>query len=435
MSRTLDGKMRGKTCSAHRNKPLDDGVEFEKVGIRNASFAPDSRIAQSLQQLEAGIFIVALRDAKGTFVKSFLSRMTLAVAAIAVPLFAHADFSVSVDIAPPPLPVYVQPPIPGDGYMWTPGYWAWSDDDDDYYWVPGTWVLAPYVGALWTPGYWGWYDGAYAWHRGYWGTHIGYYGGINYGFGYVGVGYEGGHWDRGGFAYNRSVNNISNVHVTNVYNTTVVNNTSVNRVSYNGGNGGVRLQPTRAELSFANMPHSNPTPQQLQHEQSARGNPELRASINHGVPRIAATPEPGRFNSANIVAARPLQQQQQPLQQRSVNQPAATPYAQRPQPMPSPNVAPQPRYQVSPPPQAVARPWQQEQQRPMNPPQPGYAQRPQAQPQQYTAPRPFQQAAPAPQPMMRQAPPQPQMREQGRVEQPHQQSAPRPSQHDDHHER
>jgi WXXGXW repeat (2 copies) len=58
------------------------------------------------------------------------------------------------NIPPPPLPVYDQPPIPGPGYLWTPGYWDWSDDADDYYWVPGTWVEPPEPGYLWTPGYW-----------------------------------------------------------------------------------------------------------------------------------------------------------------------------------------------------------------------------------------------------------------------------------------
>src|SRR5262249_16572953 len=61
---------------------------------------------------------------------------------------------VSITIAPPVLPVYEQPPIPGPGYIWTPGYWAWGDDG--YYWVPGTWILPPAVGLLWTLGYWGW---------------------------------------------------------------------------------------------------------------------------------------------------------------------------------------------------------------------------------------------------------------------------------------
>ncbi len=44
--------------------------------------------------------------------------------------------------------------FPGDGYVWTPGYWAWGDDIQDYYWVPGTWVPAPEPEYLWTPGYW-----------------------------------------------------------------------------------------------------------------------------------------------------------------------------------------------------------------------------------------------------------------------------------------
>ena len=61
---------------------------------------------------------------------------------------------ISVSFGPPALPIYEQPLCPGDGYIWTPGYWAWSDDDGDYYWVPGTWVLAPEIGFLWTPPYW-----------------------------------------------------------------------------------------------------------------------------------------------------------------------------------------------------------------------------------------------------------------------------------------
>jgi WXXGXW repeat (2 copies) len=36
---------------------------------------------------------------------------------------------VSVNEAPPPLPVYDQPPIPAPGYLWVPGYWAWSEGD------------------------------------------------------------------------------------------------------------------------------------------------------------------------------------------------------------------------------------------------------------------------------------------------------------------
>ena len=128
-----------------------------------------------------------------------------------------AGVSISIALAPPPLPVYVLPSVPGPNYVWAPGYWAYGDDD--YYWVPGTWVLAPRVGYLWTPGYWGWREGFYVWNAGYWGPHIGYYGGINYGHGYFGAGYEGGRWDHGNFFYNTAVTHV---------NTTVIHNTYVN---------------------------------------------------------------------------------------------------------------------------------------------------------------------------------------------------------------
>src|ERR1700739_2024023 len=164
--------------------------------------------------------------------------------------YAEVAVGISVQFGPPALPVYAQPICPGPGYIWTPGYWAWSDDDG-YYWVPGTWVVAP-VGLLWTPGYWGWGGGFYVWHAGYWGPHVGFYGGINYGFGYGGVGFVGGEWRGRSFYYNRSVTNVSVTNVTNVYNrTVVVNNTTVNRVSYNGGNGGVMARPGPAGFAAA----------------------------------------------------------------------------------------------------------------------------------------------------------------------------------------
>src|ERR1700691_3693178 len=87
-----------------------------------------------------------------------------------LPVQALADVSLSVNIGPPPLPDYPQPVIPGPGYLWTPGYWAYGPDG--YFWVPGTWVLPPSPGILWTPGYWGWETGAYHWHPGYWGPHV-----------------------------------------------------------------------------------------------------------------------------------------------------------------------------------------------------------------------------------------------------------------------
>jgi len=211
---------------------------------------------------------------------------------------AQVSVGVSVGVPPPELPVYDQPPIPGEGYVWTPGYWAWSDDDQDYYWVPGTWVLAPQPEYLWTPGYWGAEGSLFIWHLGYWGPHVGFYGGVNYGYGYGGRGYEGGYWEGGRLYYNRSVNNITNTNITNVYNKTVINNVTVNRVSYNGGNGGVSARPTSAEEAATRERHIPVTPVQRQHDQTARTNPELRASQNQGRPPIAATPRPGAFSGA-----------------------------------------------------------------------------------------------------------------------------------------
>lgn len=77
-----------------------------------------------------------------------------------------AQVAISVSFGPPALPVYEQPLCPAEGYIWTPGYWAWDPDYGDYYWVPGTWVLAPEVGYLWTPPWWGWEGGAFLFHTG-----------------------------------------------------------------------------------------------------------------------------------------------------------------------------------------------------------------------------------------------------------------------------
>jgi len=121
-----------------------------------------------------------------------------------------------IEQAPPPIPDYQQPAAPGDGYIWTPGYWAHGPEG--YEWVDGAWVDAPYSGALWTPGYWGDGDDGYFWNAGYWGPTVGYYGGINYGFGYFGIGFYGGYWGGGRFFYNRAYCNIGYGRGFNVYN-------------------------------------------------------------------------------------------------------------------------------------------------------------------------------------------------------------------------
>jgi|SRR5208282_2227668 len=216
---------------------------------------------------------------------------------------AHAGVGVLITVGPPPLPVYEQPICPGDGYLWTPGYWAYDYDVDDYYWVPGTWVMAPEVGYLWTPGYWGWGGDRFVFYDGYWGPHVGFYGGINYGFGYFGLGFEGGRWDGGHFFYNRAVLNVNVEVIHNVYNTTVVHET-VNHVSFNGGNGGIDVRPRPEEEAAARDRHIGPVAVQTQHIQAARANVQLRASVNMGKPAVAATARPGEFSGHDVMPAR-----------------------------------------------------------------------------------------------------------------------------------
>lgn len=221
---------------------------------------------------------------------------------VAAPAYVPPAAVVDVDVAPPPLPLYVQPPCPVVGWMWTPGYWGWASAG--YFWVPGTWVAPPRIGVLWTPGYWGFAGGAYAWHAGYWGPHIGFYGGVHYGFGYTGVGFVGGRWAGGVFAYNRAVTNVNVSIVHNTYNETVVNNVNVTRVSYNGGAGGVRAVPTEQERLADREQHVQPTAMQRQHVDMAQRNPALAARANNGHPAIAATARAGEFKGPGVVRAR-----------------------------------------------------------------------------------------------------------------------------------
>jgi len=222
-----------------------------------------------------------------------------AILAVAAPSQGQIGVGVVVSLTPPELPVYDQPVCPGDDYIWTPGYWDWDADEGDYFWVPGTWVQAPEPGYLWTPGYWAWRDTGYVWTAGYWGPVVGFYGGINYGFGYFGHGFEGGRWDRGHFFYNRSVANVNVNIIHNTYEQRV-DERAVTRVSFNGGRGGVEARATAQEEAASRGRHVGPVAAQTQHVQEARGNRELRASVNHGAPAIAATAKPTDFRTGVV---------------------------------------------------------------------------------------------------------------------------------------
>ena len=190
---------------------------------------------------------------------------------------------ISVHVAPPAIPVYVQPACPVEGYLWTPGYWSYANDD--YFWVPGVWVAPPRAGLLWTPGYWGFAGGVYGFHAGYWGPHVGFYGGVNYGFGYGGVGFVGGEWRGGHFAYNTAVMHVDTTVVHNTFvNRTVVNTSVVSHASFNGGPGGTTAVATAQERAAEHEEHVQATSEQTAHEHTASADKSNFASANHGKP-------------------------------------------------------------------------------------------------------------------------------------------------------
>jgi hypothetical protein len=220
--------------------------------------------------------------------------LLLALVIMLIPVSSHAGVFISVGIAPPELPVYVQPDCPEPGLMWMPGYWAYGDDG--YYWVPGAWVPAPYQGALWTPGYWGWSDGFYVFHPGYWGRHVGYYGGVNYGYGYGGFGFAGGEWRGGVFAYNTFVMHVDRRYIHETFEDRGrVERGFVARdshVAFSGGPGGIRYHPRPEERVAEHERHTSVTSYQQQHEAAARSDRGSYVKNNGGHPSTLAVPRP-----------------------------------------------------------------------------------------------------------------------------------------------
>ncbi len=216
-------------------------------------------------------------------------KTTLQTIACAALLFAglplassSAQVDLAVTIAPPEIPIYEQPLCPAEGYLWTPGYWAYADFG--YYWVPGVWVEPPRPRLLWTPGYWGYNDGGYAFNDGYWGPSVGFYGGINYGFGYGGSGYYGGEWVGESFRYNTAVTRVDASVIRNTYiNKQVVNNFNGSRAGFNGP-GGVQAQASAQELAAAKAEHIAATQAQRARMEAAKSDPGLHAANNHGKP-------------------------------------------------------------------------------------------------------------------------------------------------------
>ena len=54
-------------------------------------------------------------------------RILLAFLALAIPATLFGQVSRTISIGPPALPFYEQPICASDGYLWTPGYWAYDE--------------------------------------------------------------------------------------------------------------------------------------------------------------------------------------------------------------------------------------------------------------------------------------------------------------------
>ena len=82
---------------------------------------------------------------------------------------ANAATRVYVQIGPPaPMVVAPVPPPAPTGYVWQPGYHAWSGAA--YVWTPGVWVRPPHPHAVWVSPHWkherrGWYMVSGHWKR------------------------------------------------------------------------------------------------------------------------------------------------------------------------------------------------------------------------------------------------------------------------------
>ena len=257
----------------------------------------------------------------GTLIAAFAFAMN--------PVAAHAGgINIMAQIAPPQLLNYDQPYLPGDGYIWEPGYWAWSPGG--YYWVPGEWVLPPQYGSVWTPGYWAFADRGYSWMPGYWGNQIGYYGGINYGNGYYGNGYAGGRWYGHRYHYNRAVTHVRWTNRNVYFDRSVVVHRTV-RTSYNGGNG-IHARPTEAQQNYARQRHVPPTAMQRNHVAAAARNPIRPNMPSHVMQRHAAPPVVHQQSAPRVVHHQPaphVQQQPRPQYESHRTRPERAP--QQPQ--------------------------------------------------------------------------------------------------------
>ncbi len=204
----------------------------------------------------------------------------LAMAPLSTPVFAQeveCAAPVVVDSEPPPLPDYDQPPVPGPDYVWTPGYWAWSDDEDDYYWVPGTWVLPPREGL--------------------------------FGRRAIGPGQAAATSSTPAIGAMKSATtavSITAMAMAATAMTAAIGTTATSfitassrgprsYVSFNGGKNGTQTHPTPQQKALSKQPHFAATALQKQNLTAASKDKTFFSKDNHGKPAVAATSKARRL--------------------------------------------------------------------------------------------------------------------------------------------
>jgi hypothetical protein len=88
------------------------------------------------------------------------------VVASALSASAFGQIQIYIGAPPPPIRYEAPPPMPGEGFVWTAGFW--EPHGPHYRWVPGRYVRAPYPGAHWTPARYEHGDKGWRMHQGYW---------------------------------------------------------------------------------------------------------------------------------------------------------------------------------------------------------------------------------------------------------------------------
>jgi len=95
---------------------------------------------------------------------SLLLCVLLTLYAAAFPAAAQVNFSLDIEVAPPPARVEVVPP-PRPGYAWAPGYWRW--DGHRHVWMVGRWMHER-PGSHWVADRWVDRDGRHHFEPGHW---------------------------------------------------------------------------------------------------------------------------------------------------------------------------------------------------------------------------------------------------------------------------